>query len=42
MIILIMFQVQLIMTDANDYDKDEYLMPYDKDEYVMPYDKKNM
>ena len=25
--------------DANDYDKDEYVMPYDKDEYVMPYDK---
>ena len=25
--------------DANDYDKDEYLMPYDNDEYVMPYDK---
>ena len=25
--------------DANDYDKDEYVMPYDKDEYAMPYDK---
>ena len=25
--------------DANDYDKDEYVMPYDKDEYVMPYYK---
>ena len=25
--------------DANDYDKDEYVMPYDKDEHVMPYDK---
>ena len=25
--------------DANDYDKDEYVMPYDKDEYVMPYGK---
>ena len=25
--------------DANDYDKDEYVMPYDNDEYVMPYDK---
>ena len=25
--------------DANDYDKDEYVMPYDKDECVMPYDK---
>ena len=25
--------------DANDYDKDEYIMPYDKDEHVMPYDK---
>ena len=25
--------------DANDYDKDECVMPYDKDEYVMPYDK---
>ena len=25
--------------DANDYDKDEHVMPYDKDEYVMPYDK---
>ena len=25
--------------DANDYDKDEYVMPYDKDEYVMPHDK---
>ena len=25
--------------DANDYDKDEYVMPYNKDEYVMPYDK---
>ena len=25
--------------DANDYDKDEHVMPYDKDEHVMPYDK---
>ena len=25
--------------DANDYDKDEHIMPYDKDEHVMPYDK---
>ena len=25
--------------DANDYDKDEYVMPYDKDEHVMPYGK---
>ena len=25
--------------DANDYDKDEYVMPYDKDEHVTPYDK---
>ena len=25
--------------DANDYEKDEHVMPYDKDEYVMPYDK---
>ena len=25
--------------DANDYDKDENVMPYDKDENVMPYDK---
>ena len=24
---------------ANDYDKDEHVMPYDKDEHVMPYDK---
>ena len=27
--------------DANDYDKDEYVMPYDKDEHVMPYDSDN-
>ena len=25
--------------DANDYDKDEHIMPYDKDEHIMPYDK---
>ena len=25
--------------DANDYDKDEHVIPYDKDEHVMPYDK---
>ena len=25
--------------DANDYDKDEHVMPYDKDEHIMPYDK---
>ena len=25
--------------DANDYDKDEHVMPYDKDEHVIPYDK---
>ena len=25
--------------DANDYDKDEHVMPYDKDEHVMSYDK---
>ena len=25
--------------DANDYDKDEHVMPYDKDEHVMLYDK---
>ena len=25
--------------DANDYDKDEHIMPYDKDEHVMPYYK---
>ena len=25
--------------DANDYDKDEHVMPYDKDEHVRPYDK---
>ena len=25
--------------DANDYDKDEHVMPYDRDEHVMPYDK---
>ena len=25
--------------DANDYDKDEHVMPSDKDEHVMPYDK---
>ena len=25
--------------DANDYDKDEHVIPYDKDEQVMPYDK---
>ena len=25
--------------DANDYDKDEHIMPYDKDEHVMSYDK---
>ena len=25
--------------DANDYDKDEHVMPYNKDEHVMPYDK---
>ena len=25
--------------DANDYDKDEHVMPYYKDEHVMPYDK---
>ena len=25
--------------DANDYDKDEHVVPYDKDEHVMPYDK---
>ena len=25
--------------DANDYDKDEHVMPYDKDKHVMPYDK---
>ena len=41
-----MFQVILIVSgavdndyDANDYDKDEHVMPYDKDEHVMPYDK---
>ena len=46
MIILIVFQVILIVSgvvdndyDANDYDKDEHVMPYDKDEHVMPYDK---
>ena len=27
--------------DANDYDKDEHVMPYDKDEHVMPYDSDN-
>ena len=27
--------------DANDYDKDVYVMPYDKDEHVMPYDSDN-
>ena len=25
--------------DANDYDKDEHVMPYDKDKHVRPYDK---
>ena len=25
--------------DANDYDKNEHVMPYDKDENVRPYDK---
>ena len=25
--------------DANDYGKDEHIMPYDKDEHVMPYIK---
>ena len=25
--------------DADDYDKNEHVMPYDKDENVMPYDK---
>ena len=25
--------------DANDYDKDEHVMPYDKDEHIMPCDK---
>ena len=39
-VILIEFQVRLIYDyDANDYDKDEHVMPYDKDEHVMPYDK---
>ena len=27
--------------DANDYDKDEHVMPYDKDEHVMPHDSDN-
>ena len=27
--------------DANDYDKDEHVMPNDKDEHVMPYDSDN-
>ena len=27
--------------DANDYDKDEYVMPYDKDTEDMPYDSDN-
>ena len=25
--------------DANDYDKDEHVIPYEKDEHAMPYDK---
>ena len=27
--------------DANDYDKDEYVMPYDKDKKEMPHDSDN-
>ena len=27
--------------DANDYDKDEHVMPYDKDEHEMPHDSDN-
>ena len=27
--------------DANDYYKDEHVVPYDKDEHVMPYDSDN-
>ena len=27
--------------DANDYDKDEYVMPYDKDENETPHDSDN-